>query len=291
MRNDPEYRHLVKKFRGPNAESVENDNSNIGNVGEGNGYPTSCEGAKNQVSNRRTVKDRVIYEQSTLSCAEKAIAHVQEQALRNENNKEATTTSNLGLQLNKSMVKLLINQMQADEIYSPPRVAEVADDMGMRGGWGLDVTTHDEDGMPWDFNDARMRNRAIRKMLQGKPLVFIGSPMCTGCNAMNRISHSRLSKEEVNQRMAYARKRMEFYVELCEIQWRSGRYFRHGHPVGASSWQESMMQKVLGREGVQRVIGDQCQCGPRSRGKSWAGPARKKDKISYDFSVLCQALE
>ena len=129
----------------------------------------------------------------------------------------------MGTQLNKIMLSTVINNMQVVEVYSPPRVVKMANEMWLRGGWSLDLTTRDEDGLPWDFNDAKMRNRAIRKILHGKPLIFIGSLMCTEYSAMNMINHSRMPVEEVVARPAYARRHLELCIKLYEIQWKSGR--------------------------------------------------------------------
>ena len=65
------------------------------------------------------------------------------------------------------------------EIYSPPRVAARAQAFGLRPGWSLDLTTQDNDGKPWDFSRREMRERAIRKIKKDRPLLIIGSPMCT----------------------------------------------------------------------------------------------------------------
>ena len=50
--------------------------------------------------------------------------------------------------------------------------------MGMTLGFALDLTTNDENGQPWDFDDSRQRNRGTRKVLVEKPDLLVGSPMC-----------------------------------------------------------------------------------------------------------------
>ena len=52
------------------------------------------------------------------------------------------------------------------EIYSPPRVTNIADKIGLTPGFAFDLTTVDPtDGKAWDFNDPvkRERERAIHK--------------------------------------------------------------------------------------------------------------------------------
>ena len=74
-----------------------------------------------------------------------------------------------------------------------------------------------------------MRSRAIRKLLDDKPIVPIWSPMCTEYCTMNQIYHARMVPEVVAQGMEHARRHLEFSTQLYEIQWRSGRYFLHPH--------------------------------------------------------------
>ena len=65
-------------------------------------------------------------------------------------------------QLNNMMRKLMFEQMEVAEVYSPPRIVEMARRMGLRAGWSLDLTTCDDYGRPWDFNCKQMRNAAVR---------------------------------------------------------------------------------------------------------------------------------
>ena len=37
------------------------------------------------------------------------------------------------------------------EVYSPPRVTTMAESMGLRGGFSLDLTAPGPDGRAWDF--------------------------------------------------------------------------------------------------------------------------------------------
>ena len=50
------------------------------------------------------------------------------------------------------------------EAFSPPRVTIEARKMNMSGGWALDLTTADETGQPWNFDDPSMREKARRRL-------------------------------------------------------------------------------------------------------------------------------
>ena len=62
------------------------------------------------------------------------------------------------------------------DMCSQPRVTLAAEKIGgVRPGASLHITTQDEDGRKWDFSELEMRNRAVRKILNEKPLVLVTS--------------------------------------------------------------------------------------------------------------------
>ena len=65
-------------------------------------------------------------------------------------------------------------------------------------------------------------------------------------------------------------------MKLYELQWREGRYFLHEYPETASSWKDESVMKMLERQGVVRVVGDQCRFGFTSSDGQREGPARKR---------------
>ena len=68
------------------------------------------------------------------------------------------------------------------EVYSPPRVTaatKLLPELKLIPGFALDLTTADVDGRSWDFDDKEMRDRALAKVRSEKPMLLIGSPMCT----------------------------------------------------------------------------------------------------------------
>ena len=100
--------------------------------------------------------------------------------------------------------------------------------------------------------------------------------MCIAFSAMNRINHVRVAFEEVDARLAYGRKHLECCAKLYALQWIAGRYFLHGHPAEATSWQEDCIKNILKKEGVLKVTGDQCRYGLRSNDGHRDGLARKR---------------
>ena len=82
------------------------------------------------------------------------------------------------------------------EIYSPPRVVPHANKRGFRGGWSLDLTTCDSEGKPWDFSLARCRQAARQLVQDTRPLLLIGSPMCTWFSLLQNLNPERKQSAE-----------------------------------------------------------------------------------------------
>ena len=103
--------------------------------------------------------------------------------------------------------------------------------------------------------------------------------MCTAFCKLNHINYAKMDPMEVERRMQYGRKHMEFVVDLYNIQWKVGRYFLHEHPAGASSWGERCISNLLKRNGVVRVVGDQCRYGLTSTENGRVGPAKESTRF------------
>ena len=69
------------------------------------------------------------------------------------------------------------------------------------------------------------------------------------------------SQEKINAKLAAAQIHMDFVCRLYKKQLAAGRHFLHEHPDGATSWKLACVADMLAQEGVDRVVGDQCQYG------------------------------
>ena len=85
------------------------------------------------------------------------------------------------------------------EIYSPPRVtaaAKLLPELKIIPGFALDLTGADSDGRLWDVDDVVMRERVKQRLLTERPMLLVGSPMCTAFSTWQRDlcipTHGRL---------------------------------------------------------------------------------------------------
>ena len=118
------------------------------------------------------------------------------------------------------------------EIYSPPRVAPLAAAAGYPSGVSLDLTTG------WDFDCESDRRRARKLLNDKKPLLLIGSPMCTWFSSLMEWNKSKIPSDQFQVNLRRAIRHLEFTFQLYDLQVTGGRYFLREHPAGATSWRQ-----------------------------------------------------
>ena len=101
----------------------------------------------------------------------------------------------------------------------------------------------------------------MRKIKDERPLLLIGSPMCTAFLTLQRVNNAFRDKATVEAERRRAVMHLEFCVELYREQLKHGRYFLHENPGFASSWQAEAMQELEKEVGVRTSVIDQCLYG------------------------------
>ena len=182
------------------------------------------------------------------------------------------------------------------EVYSPPRITlELRKQRRspLSPGLALDLTVNDpDDGKPWDFSLLAKRIKARRLLQQARPILLIGSPMCTAFSAWQQLNYAK-SQDQEKMRREYLKAcvHLEFVAELYRDQLADGRYFLHEHPRSASSWDLSCMQRLQSTAGVETVCGDQCQYGAEApHGPRKGDPVKKPTKFMSNSPEILHAL-
>ena len=122
------------------------------------------------------------------------------------------------------------------EIYSPPRINAFTKKYGLAPGFALDILVNDEYGNPWDSNDEKQRAKCRQMIIEEKPSLPIGSPMCTILNALQNLNRPKMGEAKWKIAWDHGMKHLLFAFEMYEIQVKAGRYFLHEHPNSATSW-------------------------------------------------------
>ena len=77
------------------------------------------------------------------------------------------------------------------EIYSPPRMAAMASRRGYTAGFSMDLTTSDENGLPWDLSLVATQRRALRRWEIDMPYLLVASPPCTVFSVLQNLSRDK----------------------------------------------------------------------------------------------------
>ena len=114
--------------------------------------------------------------------------------------------------------------------------------------------------------------------------------MCGPFSSMNNINYSGMTTEEKERQINYGREHLDFCMKLYFIQWRDRRDFLHEHPESACSWHKESVTRMLKRQGVVRVTGDQCRYGLIASDGQRTSPARKSTSVMTNSPCIAQKL-
>ena len=170
------------------------------------------------------------------------------------------------------------------EIYSPPRVSDMAEKMGLVGGAAMDLRTG------WDFSKLADRKACREKLEVEKPDLVVGSPECRMFSALQEMNPC---KDGAEWKKAYTKaiNHIMFCLEVYQDQINRGAYFLHEHPLTAKSWKLKAIQRMLDREDVISTVIDMCQYGMTAQGEYGEQPAKKPTRMMTNSPWLAEQLK
>ncbi len=92
-----------------------------------------------------------------------------------------------------------VSRPRVSEIYSPPRVTQVAGEYGLAKGTAFDLTTCDADGQYWDFDQKDRRAQAFEDIRKEQPILIIGSPMCTAFSLLQNLNKGKADPNKLKE--------------------------------------------------------------------------------------------
>ena len=145
--------------------------------------------------------------------------------------------------VDRRMLAMALNGVDITEVFSPPRVVQMAVRMGMVGGRSMDLKTG------WDFSVRSDRRKAVEMILREDPWLVVGSPPCTMFSLLQNLNvhkygHMEERKRAFEEKKRAAEEHVKFCVQLYRLQISRGRYFLHEHPDGATSWDLQIMSDL-----------------------------------------------
>ena len=112
-----------------------------------------------------------------------------------------------------------------------------------------------------DGDQPDKRTEARRLFRESKPLFLIGPPMCTARCTWQKMNKLKRDPTVVQRELVRARLHFDVAIGLCHGQPAAGRYFLHGQPRTAASWEGPMVENLAQMLVVRVVIADRCQFG------------------------------
>ena len=107
------------------------------------------------------------------------------------------------------------------EVFSLPRIAAAAKEMGLLPGESIDLLTVRH------FSKSADRQKAIQQIREQKPFLVVGSPPCTlfsGPHGLNKHKLGAAWAEKFRERKKDAIKHTDFCAAIYKLQSASGRY-------------------------------------------------------------------
>ena len=159
-------------------------------------------------------------------------------------NDEVVSTSG---KLSKRERRVVLSQMKAwsksssnsqvAELFSPPRFAKVAEELGY-GGLSFDLQ------QGWDLTSPSVQRDVSSALEEAKPELLVVCPECKHWGGWYRLNQHHLSMVERLENQRYARKQVDFCVQEIKNQIKRGGRVLIEHPWSSDMWHYSPMAKV-----------------------------------------------
>ena len=226
-----------------------------------------------------------------IASVHQAIGHISMKKIIEELESDPRLKLKNGNRRQRRTAKQAIARGVVSEVYSPPRIAETAQRMGLTAGMSLDLSTCDENGVPWDFSKKERQDEARRRLREEEPALLVACPMCGPFSSWMAINYQRMDEQEVRQKLMEALQHFKFALELCQEQHQRGGLFLFEHPVAATSWGSRMMETILKIPEVESVNFDFCMLGMQSKNaEGKTEPAKKRTRIVTNSKHAAAAL-
>lgn len=152
-------------------------------------------------------------------------------------------------------VEKQLRKMRVGEVYSVPRVSQVAEEMGHEGAGAFDKLNG------YDFTIKEHRVSCWKELRRRDPDVLVVCPPCGPFSMLQELNYPRMDPKRVWMKVAEGVDHINFAMQLFRWQVKRGRLALFEHPATSKAWKEEEVVKTLALPGVVRVRADQCEYG------------------------------
>ena len=168
------------------------------------------------------------------------------------------------------------------EFFSPPRVAPLCRDLGLRAPRSLDLATGGDLVVP------AQQLEALKDMAKKQTEVALVCPPCTMFSTLMYTNWAKMEPMERQWKLEHACKLLDFAAWIMKYQLMKSRYFIFEHPYRATSWERDNIAEIMQMEKVAWVEFDQCMLGLCTPIRKHF--MKKRTRILTNMPVLIEAL-
>ena len=155
-------------------------------------------------------------------------------------------------------INLNSSSHEISELFSVPRVTEVASCFGLKKGPSYDIRTGH------DLREKELQDRVRSEIKLRKPKLVVICPPCGPYSSLQNLNPRKNSKEWLKM-LSDARILHRFGMQVAQDQIDGGRYFLYEQPRNAKSWDDREVQRISQQPHVQLFSMDQCMFGLKDR--------------------------
>lgn len=175
----------------------------------------------------------------------------------NDSTKEKHFSNKDRKRVNRSVQHVLASYEEkvVSEVFSPPRVAEMAGRKGLRQGTSFDLATG------WDLSQPSQRQKMWQKLRSEQPELVVICPPCKMFSLLQELNYANMPVEEAMMLIQIGLDDLETAALVAEWQVKRGKYYVFEHPDRARSWHEACLQRLSSWPGTFRTRCDMCAYG------------------------------
>ena len=172
-----------------------------------------------------------------------------------EDDKVTSFTSKSRKLVNGGIGKILAANATVAEVFSPPRIAEMAGKKGMVQGTSFDLETG------WDLSDPAHKKRMWSRLQTEQPDLIVICPPCKMFSVLQEMNYANMPFDHAVRCLEVGIQDLETACLVARWQIKRKKYFLFEHPLWAYSWKEECLKKLEQQEGVEKVRCDMCAYG------------------------------
>ena len=91
----------------------------------------------------------------------------------------------------------------------------MAEAIGLKAGWALDLSVNQDNGEPWDLSIPKNQVAALKMQEEEAPHLLIASPMCAAFSSLQHFNYRDMTPKELEEKLRAAIEHLDFAMKMC----------------------------------------------------------------------------